>query len=227
MSRTETLLRERHGLYVSLPRNEVELAEAALEAGADGLKVHLNVHHHASGTHFGSWEEEQAVIREILALGAPVGMVPGTRESTITPREAREIEAAGVDFLDAYIEDMPMMVVETITTLGVMAALSSRDEASGWSLGPLKGRCALLEASVVHPDGYGLPPAPHDLIAYRQIAERYPDLPATVPTQRALRPAEVEGVLATGMRGILIGAIVTGQTAEGIRRVTEEFRRVV
>jgi hypothetical protein len=227
MSRTEALLREQPGLFVSLPRNELELAEAALEGGADGLKVHLNVHHHASGTHFGSWAEEQATIREILALGVPVGMVPGVRERTITPREALEIEAAGVDFIDAYIQDMPMMVLESLTSLAVMAALGWQDETTSWSLGPLEGRCALLEASVVHPDGYGQPLAPHDLAAYGQIAERYPDLPAIVPTQRELGPAEVERVVATGMRGILIGAIVTGKTAEGIRRVTGEFRQVL
>jgi len=36
--RTERLLRERPALLVSLPRNDPRLAEAALEAGADGLK---------------------------------------------------------------------------------------------------------------------------------------------------------------------------------------------
>jgi hypothetical protein len=108
-----------------------------------------------------------------------------------------------------------------------MAALSWSDAEFGWSLGPLEGRCSLLEASVVHSEGYGLPLAPEDLRAYREIAERYPDLPAIVPTQRALQPREVEQILATGMRGLLIGAIVTGGTAEGIRRVTGEFRRVI
>jgi hypothetical protein len=227
MSRTEELLRRRPGLLVSLPRNDPALAAAALEGGADGLKVHLNVHHHASGTAFGTWEQEQASIREILALGAPVGMVPGGRERTITPGEAAEIEAAGVDFLDAYIQDMPRRVLASLTRLGVMAALGWSDESTGWALGPLEGRCALLEASVVPPEGYGLPLASHDLAAYCQIAERYPDLPAIVPTQRALRPAEVERILATGMRGILIGAIVTGKTAQGIRRVTAEFREAL
>ena len=227
MSRTEALLRERPALFVSLPHNDVALAQAALEGGADGLKVHLNVIHHASGTHFGSWAEEEPAIREILALGAPVGMVPGTREWTITPREAREIEAAGVDFLDAYIQDMPMMVAETVSTVALMAALSWQDEKSGWSLGALEGRCSLLEASLVHPDGYGEPLAPHDLAAYRDIAARWPDLPAIVPTQRALLPKETEKVLATGMRGLLIGAIVTGVTAEGIQRATAEFRQAM
>ncbi len=227
MSRTEALLRQRPGLFVSLPRNEVELAEAALEGGADGLKVHVNVAHHASGTQFGSWAEEEPVIRKILGLGAPVGLVPGTLERNVTPREVREVEAAGVDFVDAYIQDMPQILPDIVSTLGVMAAFSWRDAASGWGLGHLEGRCSLLEASVVHPGGYGQPLADEDLAAYRAIAERWPNLPAVVPTQRAVRPSQVERILATGMRGLLIGAIVTGKTAEGIRRVTEEFRRVM
>ncbi len=227
MSRTEFLLRERPALLVSLPRNDPELAHAALAGGADGLKVHLNVVHHASGTYFGSWEEESEAIRAILALGAPVGMVPGTQEQFISPGEAQEIAAAGVDFVDAYLQDIPDWLPEQAGGMGVMAALSWRDEASGWDLGRLAGRCQMLEASVVSPEGYGQPLAERDLVAYRKICERHRELPAIVPTQRALRPEQVARVLATGMRGLLIGAIVTGKTAKGIEQVTREFATVV
>jgi len=221
--RTERWLRERPLLLVSLPRNELALAEAALEGGADGLKVHLNVHHHASGTHFGSWEEEAPVIRSLLALGAPVGVVPGTRERMIAPAEAEAVANSGVDFLDAYLDDLPPWLPPAIPGVSVMAALSWRDAAGGWDLGPLAGSCQLLEASLVLPDGYGRPLQEQDLVQYREIAERHPTLPAVVPSQRALAPREVEAILATGMRAILIGAIVTGLTAEGLRRVTREF----
>jgi len=227
MCRTESLLRERPALLVSLPRNDPELAQAALAGGADGLKVHLNVVHHASGIYFGSWEEEGEAIRAIVALGAPVGMVPGTQERFISPREAEEIGAAGVDFVDAYLQDIPDWLPERAGGMGVMVALSWRDAVSGWDLGPLAGRCRMLEASVVRPEEYGQPLAEGDLEAYRQIHGRYPELPAIVPTQRALRPAEVVRVLATGMRGLLIGAIVTGKTPEGIERVTREFAAVM
>jgi hypothetical protein len=37
----------------------------------------------------------------------------------------------------------------------------------------------------------------------------------------------VPKLLATGMRGILIGAIVTGTSPEGIRQATAEFRRAM
>ena len=225
--RLEKLLASRPALLVSLPRNDLALAEAALEAGADGLKVHLNVHHHASGTHFGSWTEEREAIEATLALGAPVGIVPGTRECMITPGEAEALESAGVDFVDAYLQDMPDWLPEQAREMSVMAALGWTDAAGGWDLGPLQGRCSLLEASVVPPDGYGAPLQAEDLVAYAAIARRHPGLPALVPTQRALEPHQVAEVLATGMRGILIGAIVTGRTPESLARATGHFAAAV
>ena len=56
--RTERMLAEGFHLLVSLPRNDIELARAALEAGADGLKVHIGLHHHASGLVTGPLDEE-------------------------------------------------------------------------------------------------------------------------------------------------------------------------
>ena len=41
-------------LIVSLPENSLELALAAVEGGADALKVHCGVKHKASGVEFGS-----------------------------------------------------------------------------------------------------------------------------------------------------------------------------
>jgi hypothetical protein len=225
--RTEKLLAERPALFVSLPRNEVRLAEAALEEGADGLKVHLNVVHHASGTYFGPWKEEQHEIRAILALGAPVGMVPGTTERMVTPGEAGEIAAAGVDFFDAYLEDMPDWLPEAAGEASVMAAFSARDAAGGWELGRLAGRCSLLELSLVPGEAYGTPLAEQDLAAYRTICGRYPALPALIPSQRALRPEDVPALLATGARAVLIGAIVTGRTSEGIAAATQAFAKAV
>jgi hypothetical protein len=221
--RTERRLRERPALYVSLPRNELALAEAALGAGADGLKVHLNVVHHASGTYFGPWAEEGPVIRQILVLGGPVGMVPGAGASMITPAEAREIAAAGIDFFDAYLQDIPGWLPEAVPETSIMAAFGAGDAAGGWDLGPLAGRCQLLEASIVPSDVYGTPLEAEDLAAYRAICARYPDLPAIVPSQRALAPDQVPALLETGVRGVLIGAIVTGKTAAGIERATRAF----
>jgi len=65
-------------LLVSLPENDPETAIAVQEAGADAIKVHLNCHHRASGTHFGPWQSERQRIGDIPSiLQIPVGIVPG------------------------------------------------------------------------------------------------------------------------------------------------------
>ncbi|WP_240353174.1 hypothetical protein [Cohnella algarum] len=64
-------------LFVSLPANDAKLAEAAVREGADGLKVHLNVAHRASGNSFGSLESYKETFAQIRSLfRGPLGVVP-------------------------------------------------------------------------------------------------------------------------------------------------------
>ncbi|MCA9781917.1 MAG: hypothetical protein KC800_34620, partial [Candidatus Eremiobacteraeota bacterium] len=56
------VLQQGFTLMVSLPRNDLQLARAAVDAGAQCIKVHINCHHFASDTHFGSLAEERAVL---------------------------------------------------------------------------------------------------------------------------------------------------------------------
>ena len=51
-------------LVVSLPSNNLGLAKAALEGGADAVKVHCNVWHRASGHTFGTYEENKAFLKD-------------------------------------------------------------------------------------------------------------------------------------------------------------------
>ena len=95
----------------SLPRNDVEMARAALRGGAGGLKVHINVEHFASGTRFGPLVEERDAIARIVeaarAVGASVGVVPGTRANFASPEDFAELRAIGVDYFDAYPSTAP------------------------------------------------------------------------------------------------------------------------
>ena len=91
-------------LVVSLPSNNLGLAKAALEGGADAVKVHCNVWHRASGHTFGTYAENKEFLRDLIALcgDVPVGLVPGTSEAFITEAELRELEEMGLDFISAY-----------------------------------------------------------------------------------------------------------------------------
>ena len=90
-------------LVVSLPSNDLALARAALEGGADAVKVHCNVWHRASGHSFGSYEENREFLRQLIGLcgDVPVGLMPGTDQAFITNEERLELEEMGLSFTSA------------------------------------------------------------------------------------------------------------------------------
>jgi len=226
--RTEAFLKGNFGLLVSLPRNDLELARAALGAGADGLKVHINLHHHASGLSTGSLDEEAASLEQIIALGAPVGIVPGAGDRVASPDEMRRLDRMGIDFFDLYADDMrAWMLRMSDTQMSVMVAFGAA--CRPWGLVESVGgdsRPDMVEASIVPHDGYGGPLTAADVSDYAEIASRS-GLPVIVPTQRAIRPGEVGVLRDAGTAGLLIGAIVTGTEADGMAQATEEFRRAI
>lgn len=48
-------------LVASLPANRIDLAKAALEGGAQAIKVHMNVWHRASNNTFGSFRKTKSL----------------------------------------------------------------------------------------------------------------------------------------------------------------------
>jgi hypothetical protein len=223
MNQLRTQLESGWTLLVSLARNDVRLAQAALRGGAQGLKIHLNVHHHASGTRFGSWDEERAEIGRIIevarASNASVGVVPGGTPFA-TPEEFADMGRAGIDYFDAYPADAPawtlsqghldvMMAAYFGGTLLEMQAL----EALGMSL---------CEASVVDQQFYGTPLNASDLARYREMAGALKS-PVIVPSQKAIGTDDVAALKKTGARGLLIGAVVTGRDADSIEAATRAF----
>ncbi|MDF2441074.1 MAG: hypothetical protein JWN98_2058 [Abditibacteriota bacterium] len=213
---------------VSLPRNDVKLAQAAIRGGAQGLKIHVNVHHHASGTHFGSWDEEKAEIARILkvAQDAPegpisVGIVPGgTPFATID--EFTQMSAAGIDYFDAYPAEAPAWSL-TQTHLDVMLAAFAGGDLLSMGLLESLGM-TLCEASIVPHEEYGTPLSTLDLARYAALDISLEEAPFIVPSQKAIVPSDIPALQSTGAKGILIGAIVTGREEASIEAATRAFR---
>ncbi len=208
-------------LIVSLPRNDVALAQAAAEAGADLLKVHVNVHHRASGTRFGSLDDEEDDISKILAVGLPTGLVPG-EEAMVTVDDLPSLRRFA--FLDAYINRLPLFLYDVGIPVIPAIPHDYPPDALG-ALGALPGEW--LEAALVPPEGYGVDPVAEDLVALArlsQLARRH----MIVPTQRKIRPEDLGRYFAIpDVWAVMIGAVVTGRTARRIGRVTAAFRRAL
>lgn len=223
----QQLQSEEWTLLVSLPRNDEVLARAALAGGAQGLKVHINVEHFASGTKFGSFEDEGETLERIVAAAneysVPVGIVPGGAPFA-SQEEFQKLAELGIDFFDAYPSDAPGWTFEQEYLDIMLAAFhgATRDELVALeSLG-----MTMCEASIIHHDDYGTPLSTLDLARYKSLSQII-TTPFIVPSQKNLFPSDQRLLRKAGAAGVLIGAIVTGREADSIEAATRAFREAM
>ena len=211
-------------LIMSLPVNNPALARAAFEEGADAVKVHINVAHRASGTHFGRLSEEGDALQEMLAhRTGPMGLVPGGSLED-AELDLKEVQQLPFDFLSIYAHHLPAYAAEKGRQAWMMACDSTYSLEEIAEL-PTAGT-DVLEASIIPGAEYGQRLSVRDLLKYRAITSRV-NVPVIVPTQRAVRPEEVKELVSAGVRGIMIGAIVTGREEKSIREAVRAFRREI
>ncbi|MDQ2731359.1 MAG: hypothetical protein M3Y56_06850 [Armatimonadota bacterium] len=221
----ELLEREVMTLAVSLPANDVALARAALAGGAEALKVHINVRHSATGIQFGSVEEERTNLEAILetAGDTPVGIVTG-HQTPLTRDEHDLLQSMGFDFLNLHAHDIPVWawLDDTFPKLVAVDESYTSDDLIALNLLSPDG----VEAAVIPNAGYGHALNVRDLARYQMLYDIL-DWPMVVPTQRQILPDEVPALDAIGVRGLTIGAVVTGMEADSIREATAAFRRAM
>lgn len=219
------VLKKEFVLMVSLPKNDPALAEAAVKAGARCLKVHINCHHYASDTRFGSWSEEKSVISEILSVAGdvPLGIVTGEANQP-SPADLEEICHSGLDFWDLFCRYAPPEFLN-LPRLGRMVAIDS-----SWEPWLVESLAALgvnvIESSIIPRDLYRSPLNLEDVARYRRLAQ-CSSMPILIPTQKAVRPDQVGILREAGAGGITIGAVVTGLEASSLHDSTAAFRAAI
>lgn len=221
----DLMQKEKFALVVSLPSNDLELAKAALEGGADAVKVHCNVWHRASGHTFGTYEENKGFLKDLVALcgDVPVGLVPGTSEAFITEAELKELEQMGLDFISAYSRNLPVFAMNSERITNAVAIGSDYTELMLEAI--RDSDIEILECSVVPGEEYGKDLTCADVLGYAGIVKRT-GKPCMVPTQKKIRPEDVKHLYRAGCRALMIGAIVFGQnpTPEELRKITAAYR---
>jgi len=220
----QEIFKKKFTLLVSLPQNNAEFAKAAEEGGADGVKIHLNVSHFASGTDFGPWKEEKKNVEKILqAIKIPVGLLPGA-EIVATAEEIIEARDMGIDFLDAFAHHMPLYVSK-IKGLGKMLAVNreySEDHVKTLEYFGMD----MMEATILPHIEYGKKLTYRDLALYAQLA-RWIKKPLVIPTQKKITPEETYLLKKAGASGIVIGAVVTGGSPKGVFEAARKFNEAI
>lgn len=213
-------------LIVSLPANDIELAKAAIEGGAEVLKIHLNVEHRASKTKFKSLQEELVNIKEIRELcelnNIPLGVVAGGNDE-IPISEIDGIIRNGFEFISLYDKHMnPIIMKKDIYKMVAIDNEYDIEWVKVYDSLPID----ILECSIMDPKTYGKPLTVREILQYKSIRNST-KTPIVIPTQRNITPEQSLILQEIGINGIMIGAIVTGNTKESIYKSTLEFSETI
>ena len=208
---SRAVLAGRFPVIVSLPRHDMDLARAAARAGADALKLHLNVHHRASGTVFGPFAVERPFFEAARGLGLPLLVVPGA-EHVPDADEMEALAELGVEGFNVYGRHLrPHLLAGRMRP---MPALDDRhDDAEVDRMAAIPG--AWLEASITPFAQYRTPLDAADLARFAHIAARA-GVPVLVPSQKHIVPADIEPLRRAGIAGVILGAVVTGLIADSL-----------
>jgi len=217
-------------LIVSLPRNDADLARAAAEAGADAIKVHLNVTHEGSHTRFGSFDEERAAIESIIyVVDCPVGVMPGADVAAKKP-EMDALAEMGVSFLDIYAKHMPPWMLEMPKWKKIVAFDAGWQAdmfplLTGVTVGIVGYAIDRVEASIFPPDEVGKPFTVADMMKVVAFI-RACNHSIVLPTQKFIAPDDVGRLKRQReIADLMIGAVVTGDTPESVYAATREYKK--
>lgn len=211
-------------VVISCPKNDFEFVKAAWEEGADAIKIHLNVHHHASGNTFHCLHDELDFVKQVLQESPiPVGVVVGGSPE-IVRTDFLNVLNQKFDFLSLYLHDVVSEVVNQskITKMFACNYTYTLDEIKQFE----QTGAEILEVSCIHPDEYGKPLTMRDFLKYRQINEAV-SLPTLLPTQKKVLPEEVKLIHEAGFSAIMIGTVVTTEDFETYKKVIRDFRKAI
>jgi hypothetical protein len=222
---TEQLRRDEPTLCVSLLDNDTALAQAVEDAGADAIKLHINLAHAATGITLGDLDREADRLAAVVAaVSVPVGIVPRGRPGT-TRAEAERLRDMGFDFIDLYgkhtspevlaVDGIDHWVAPTPDyTVDMLRVLAQRPDVD------------VVESCFFPVDSFGSPLCLDDLVRLAVGLEAIAPSgkPVVIPTDRRLEPHDVPALAEVGIRNFLIGYAVTGRDPAGVAAATARFR---
>ena len=207
-------------IIVSLARHDLDLARAALDAGATAIKTHLNAYHRATGTTFGSFSEERPFFEALAKLGCPLLVMAG-QETVPSAEEMAALAALGFEGFNVYVDDMqPHLLQSSLRPMPALSATSTPEDVT--RIAAMPG--CIIEASIMPFERYRTAMTDTDLERYAAVV-RSVDVPVIVPSQLALTPQDARRLREAGIAAPLLGAIVTGDTPKSMQAAVSAFAR--
>lgn len=205
-------------VVVSLARHDLDLAKAALDAGATAIKTHLNAYHRATGTTFGSFTEERPFFEALSRLGCQLLVMAG-QETVPSAIEMDELAALGFEGFNVYVDHLqPHLLQSRLRPMPALAHDST--DADLARIAAISG--CIIEASIMPFARYRDAMTDADLARYQHIA-RAVAVPVIAPSQLLFTPSDMPRLRGAGIAAPLLGAIVTGNTTASMTKAVGDI----
>jgi len=158
----------------------------------------------------------------VHSFSGPLGAVAGDAIHKVTKEEVDRLAEAGFDFVSLYTKHAPGWLCSERRLSKMFAVDNHYTDQTIASFRNLP--IEVLEASIIPGEEYGAPLSIHDLLHYRHLTE-LAGKPIVVPSQRKIEVHDMESLHMAGVRGVMIGAIVTGKDAQSIYEATKKMKQ--
>ena len=210
-------------LIVSLARNDVELAKAALNGGADAVLLHLNQERPEAGVKFGILDVESETLRAVAGASGdkPWGVDLG--EGPATADEAKGLVELGADFISARAASASASLL--------IAEGLARVISVGRDLSPYLVRIIgempieVVEVSLLDTNR-SQPLTILDVMRYRQIVDLTRQS-VVVRTQGIIKPDDVRALREAGVLGLILDIATVGSDPAAVEGTTRAFRQAI
>ncbi|WP_062051127.1 hypothetical protein [Bacillus sp. JCM 19034] len=216
---------QKMNLIVSLPANSMDHVKAAAEGGADVIKVHMNVEHRASGNSFGSFDDNEGFFQEMNGYFSGItGVVPGDSLDKVKQPDIVSLKKIGFDFVSIYSHTAPAWLLED-HSLDKMIAISNKY--TDYELHSFNAaNIQIVETSIMNPDDYGTSLSIQDILHYQYLLSKV-NGPIVIPTQKKITLQDLTTLYKIGVHGFMIGAVVTGKTADQLYEATKAYKEEI
>jgi len=227
-SRVQQKLREGRPLViVELPGNSMELAQAAVNGGADSIIAQLNNEHPVTHTYTGGLELESAQLKEMVQqIPVPLGLHLGS-QNRISKDEWSVISELGLDYVAASIISLPPYVLGMNNLSKIIYLPTGLPFEHYRSIGSFDSIVAVsFEAqSQIQPDPQFRLNA-LDLLNLDTVSRLSP-VPVLFRASQDIEEEDVKFIVSRGCRGLIVDPAFTGPTPEHFRMVTEFYAKIV
>ncbi len=210
-------------IIASLPENRMDLAQAAIDAGVDGLKFHINVSHRASGNEFKDIDHYTDMFKEVREkFSGPIGIVLGDDIDKVLSAETDYLSDLGFNYYSLYAKHIGS---KTLLQNDLEHTVAIDDEFSFEQLKAIDSfNIQAIELSIVKKENYGEALNFEDLIVYKNHRNNT-ELPLIVPSQKKLVPEDLIMLQDIGINAVMLGAVTIGTTVESIFETISQFTK--